>query len=139
MRFLLATIGALGILAMTMFSFAADKAPAASRTFELRTYYAPAGKMPGLLDRFRNHTVKLFEKHGMTVVGFWVPTDAKEAEQKLVYLMAYPSKAAADKSWDAFRKDPEWIKVKEESEKDGKLVEKVESVYLAPTEFSPLQ
>ena len=109
------------------------------RVFEMRTYYAPPGKMKALHARFRDHTVKLFKKHGMTVVGFWVPIDEKEAEKKLVYLLAYPSKEAADKSWKAFRADPDWVKAKKESERDGALVEKVESVYLNPTDYSPMK
>lgn len=109
------------------------------RVYEMRTYYAAPGKMTALLARFRDHTVKLFEKHGMTVVGFWVPTDPKEADHKLVYILSYPSKEAADKSWQAFRDDPDWKKAREASEKDGKLLEKVESVFLKPTDFSPLK
>ena len=110
-----------------------------TRVFELRTYYAAPGKMQALHARFRDHTCKLFEKHGMTVVGFWSPTDEKQAEQKLVYLLAFPSKEAADKSWKAFRDDPEWKAVREASEKDGKLVDKVESVFLNPTDYSPMK
>jgi hypothetical protein len=82
---------------------------------------------------------KLFEKHGMTIVGFWSPLDKAEAEKKLVYILAYPSKEAADKAWKAFREDPEWVKAKDESEKDGKLVDKVESVYMSPTDYSPMK
>src|SRR5262245_37408500 len=110
-----------------------------TRVFELRTYYAAPGKMQALHARFRNHTCKLFEKHGMTLVGFWVPTKAEESEQKLIYVLAFPSKAAADNSWKAFREDPEWKTVREASEKGGKLVDKVESVYLNPTDYSPLK
>jgi hypothetical protein len=110
-----------------------------TRVFELRTYYAPAGKMEALHARFKDHTCKLFEKHGMTVVGFWAPTDAKESQRKLVYILAFPSREAAAKSWEAFRTDPEWLRVKDASEKDGKLVEKVESTFLNPTDYSPLK
>ena len=109
------------------------------RVFEMRTYYAAPGKMKALHARFRDHTCGLFKKHGITIVGFWSPTDPKEAEKKLVYILAYPSKAAADKSWEAFRKDPDWNKAKADSEKDGKLVDKVESVYMNPTDYSPLK
>ena len=109
------------------------------RVFEMRTYYAAPGKMKALHARFRDHTLKLFEKHGITNIGYWSPTDAKEAEKKMVYILAYPSKAAADKSWDAFRKDAVWVKAKADSEKDGTLVDKVESVFLNPTDYSPLK
>jgi hypothetical protein len=110
-----------------------------TRVFELRTYYAAPGKMDALHARFRDHTCKLFEKHGMTIVGFWSPTDPKQAERKLIYVLAFPSRAAAAKSWKAFGADPEWKRVKDASEKDGKLVEKVESVYMNPTDYSPLK
>jgi hypothetical protein len=110
-----------------------------TRVFELRTYYAAPGKMEALHARFKDHTCKLFEKHGMTIIGFWSPTDPKEAERKLIYVLAFPSREAAAKSWKAFGADPEWQRVKTASEKDGKLVEKVDSVYMNPTDYSPLK
>ena len=119
---------------------AADPKPAAdTRVFELRTYYANPGKMAALNARFRDHTCKLFEKHGMTCVGFWNPIDPKESEEVLVYLLAFPSKEAADKSWKAFGEDPEWKQVKAESEKDGPLVKKVDRKFLTPTDYSKLK
>src|SRR4051794_23700587 len=105
----------------------------------MRTYYANPGKMSALHARFRDHTCKLFEKHGMTIIGFWSPIDGKEADEKMVYILAYPSKEAADKSWAAFRNDPDWKAAREASEKDGTLVKKVESVYLNPTDYSPIK
>jgi hypothetical protein len=142
MRLWTGLLAAIGVIGLGSAGFAEDKTPGKkedARVYEMRTYYAPPGKMPALLSRFRDHTVKLFEKHGMTVVGFWLPVDPKEAEHKLVYILSYPSKAAAEKSWKDFQSDPDWVKAKEASEKDGKLVEKVDSVYLNPTDFSPLK
>jgi hypothetical protein len=110
-----------------------------TRVFELRTYHAAPGKMEALHARFRDHTCKLFKKHDMTIIGFWTPADAKEAEKTLVYLLAFPSREAADQSWKAFMADPQWKAAKEASEKDGKLVEKVERVFLNPTDYSPLK
>jgi len=110
-----------------------------TRVFEMRTYYANPGKMEALHARFRNHTNKLFVKHGMTLIGYWSPIDTKEAERKLIYILAYPSKEAADKSWQAFRTDSAWLKAKGESEKDGVLVEKVDSIFLNPTDYSPIK
>jgi hypothetical protein len=110
-----------------------------TRVFELRTYYAPPGQMPKLLARFRDHTCKLFAKHNITIIGFWLPTDAKEAETKLVYLLAHASQADAAKNFAAFRADPDWLSAKEASEKAGKIVDKVESVFLTPTDFSALK
>ncbi len=109
------------------------------RVFEMRTYYAAPGKMEALHARFRDHTCKLFKKHGMALIGFWSPIDAKEAEQKMIYVLAFPSKSAADKSWQAFRDDPAWKEARAASEKNGKLVDRAESVYLNPTDYSPVK
>jgi len=110
-----------------------------SRVFELRTYTANEGKLEALHARFRNHTAKLFQKHGMTNVGYWSPKDMPLAQNTLVYLLAYPSREAAKNSWESFRNDPEWKKVKEESEANGELVKKVDSVYMDPTDYSPMK
>jgi hypothetical protein len=133
-----AAVLALGALALQLHAREGEK-QTASRVFEMRTYYAAPGKMEALHARFRDHTCKLFEKHGMTLVGFWSPTDAKEAEKKMVYILAFPSREAAAKSWSAFANDPAWKAAREASEKDGKLVERVESVYLNPTDYSPVK
>ena len=111
-----------------------------SRCFELRTYYAPAGKLEALHARFRDHTLKLFKKHGLDVVGFWGPTDKeKGSENTLVYMLAFPSREAREKAWVAFRADPEWQAVLKESEKNGKLTEKIDSVIMMSTDYSPLK
>jgi len=110
-----------------------------TRVFELRTYYAAPGKMEALHARFRDHTCKLFKKHGMEIVAFWSPIDPQQAEQKLIYVLAFPSKEAADKSWKAFRDDPDWKAAKEASEKNGTLVSRVESVFMNPTDYSPMK
>ena len=113
--------------------------PMKPRVFEMRTYYAAPGKMDALHKRFKDHTCKLFEKHGMTMIGFWSPTDAKEAEQKMVYILAFPSREAADKAWQEFQDDPAWKEAKAASEKDGKLVDKVDRVFLKATDYSPMK
>jgi hypothetical protein len=111
-----------------------------SRCFELRTYYAAPGKLEELHARFRNHTMKIFKKHGMEVVGFWGPTDKeKGSENTLVYMMAFPSREARDKAWKEFGADPEWKKAKDESEKNGRLTEKVEFVILNATDYAPIK
>lgn len=109
------------------------------RVFEMRTYYAHPGKMQALHQRFRNHTNKLFEKHGMTLIGYWSPIDPEQAELKMVYILAYPSREAAAQSWKDFINDPDWKKVKAASEVNGPLVARVESVYLNPTDYSPIK
>jgi NIPSNAP len=128
------------ILMSTLSAAADEPKPAAdARVFEMRTYYAHPGKMAALHARFRDHTCKLFEKYGITLIGFWSPIDKKESEEVMVYILAYPSKEAADKAWKAFREDPEWIKAKAESEKDGPLVKEAKSQFLSPTDYSKLK
>jgi len=111
-----------------------------SRCFELRTYYAAPGKLEELHARFRNHTMKLFKKHRMEVVGFWGPTDKdKGSENTLVYVLAFPSREAREKAWQEFRTDPEWQAVAKESEKNGKLTDKIDSVVMKATDYSPIK
>ncbi len=112
---------------------------AANRVYELRTYHTLPGRLPALQARFRDHTVKLFEKHGMKNVGYWVPQDAPNSENTLIYVLSYDSREAAKKGWDAFRNDPDWKAAQKASEADGKIVEKVESVYMSPTDYSPVK
>jgi hypothetical protein len=109
------------------------------RSFELRTYTAAPGKLAALQARFRDHTVALFEKHGMTNIGYWVAEDADgNPTDTLIYLLAHRSRQAAKESWAAFQADPDWISAREASEVDGRLTASVQSVYLSPTDFSAL-
>lgn len=110
-----------------------------TRVFELRTYTTHPGKLDALNARFRNHTVKLFEKHGMTNVVYMTPLDAPQSENTLVYLLAHKSREAAKASFDAFRNDPDWVKARTESEAAGPIVVKVDSVFLKPTDYSPMK
>lgn len=103
--------------------------------FELRTYHAALGKLDELNARFRDHTVKLFANHGITSVGYWIPTD--NTNNLFIYLLGYPNREARDKSWKEFGADPEWQAAQKASEANGKLVTKVDSVYLHATDFSP--
>jgi hypothetical protein len=115
--------------------------------YEMRTYTAAEGKLPALHARFREHTNALFLKHGMTLIGYWTPAPpgtAKEDEadrsgNTLVYILAYPDRGAREAMWKAFQSDPEWKKSRDDSEKEGKLVVKVESVFLNPTDYSPIK
>jgi hypothetical protein len=135
MRFLLPTLGLAAFFTMTADTLADDKP--ATRLYEMRTYYAAPDKLDALNARFRDHTVKLFEKHGMENVGYFVPVgDNKEG--KLVYFLSYPDKAARDKSWAAFLADPDWKKAAADSEKDGKILAKIEFKFLTATEYSPV-
>lgn len=107
-----------------------------ARVYELRTYTTLEGRLPALHARFRDHTMKLFAKHGMENVIYCTPLDE---EHKLVYLLAHPSREAAKEAFLKFRDDPEWIAARNASEADGKIVAKVESVFLTPTDYSPMK
>ena len=120
-----------------MSATAAAQAPV--RVFELRTYTANPGKFEGMKARFRDHILPLFKKHNLTVVGFWTYADAPASENTLVYILAHESREAAKKNWAAFSADPVRKQVWAETEKDGPINMKVESVYLNPTDFSPIK
>ena len=106
-----------------------------NKCYELRIYTAAPGKFDALHKRFREHTCKLFEKHGMTNIGYWVPLD--KSDERLFYILAYPDRAARAKSWGEFMKDKEWLTAWKASETDGKLVAKSESQFLHATDYSP--
>jgi len=110
-----------------------------NRVFEIRRYTAEPGKLEALHARFRDHTVQIFKKHGMASVGYFAPQDDPLSKDTLIYVLAFPSRDAAKKSWDEFRADPEWQKVQKESEANGKLVTKVESIFADPTDYSPMK
>ena len=126
-KLLLATL----LMTMTM--------TAENRVFEMRTYTTVDGRLDALLTRFRDHTTKLFEKHGMTNIGYWVPQDSPLSKNTLIYVLAFPSREAAKKSWDAFRTDPVWQKAQKESEVSGKIVDHVVSVFMDPADFSKIK
>lgn len=127
---------AAGVLIGSVAQSALNKDKEAPMLYELRTYHTVDGRLPALQARFRDHTVKLFEKHGMKNVVYLTPVDEPN---KLVYLLAHKDRAARDASFEAFRNDPEWTAAKDVSEKDGKIVEKVEFVFLNPTDYSPMK
>jgi len=112
-------------------------ASSATPVYELRIYHTYEGKLDDLLRRFREHTTRLFEKHGMKNVAYWTPTDEPLKGKTLVYILAHPSRDAATANWQAFRDDPEWQSVRDKSEANGKIVEKVDSTFLVMTDFSP--
>ena len=110
------------------------------RVFELRTYYTNDGKLTDLHKRFRDHTCRLLKQHGAELIGFWTPLDEKDGKvDKLIYLVAFPSRDAAKKTWAEFQKDPEWQKVYKESHTTGALVGKVDSVFMEPTDYSEIK
>ena len=103
--------------------------------YELRFYRAAAGKMDALHDRFRDHALPLFARHGVEVVGFWVPEHDPE---QLVYLVRFRDAEARERAWNGFRNDPEWQSAKADSERDGALVEKQDHWVMEPTDYSPM-
>ncbi len=128
----------LGAMVHALGGFAAGEAE--GTVFELRIYQCAEGRLPALLMRFREHTVGLFAKHGIKSVAYWLPMSGaldQPKDRTLVYVLKYPSRDDAARMWKAFQGDPEWVRVKAESEKDGPIVEKVDSTFLELTDFSP--
>jgi NIPSNAP len=108
-----------------------------TRLYELRTYTTLPGRLPALNKRFAEHTLKLFEKHGMKNEMYWIPTDPAKKDNTLIYVVSHENQEAADASWKAFGADPDWKAARDASEADGKIVEKVERVYMTLTDYSP--
>jgi len=137
----LAAVVALTALGMAPAADPSERqARSTGRIFELRTYHCHPDRLAALNARFRDHTCSLFRKHGMEVVGFWTPQEGQKGHgDTLVYLLAFPSRQAAEASWRAFRDDPEWKAAKEASEKDGPIVASVESVFLDATDYSAIK
>jgi len=115
----------------------ADPAQTATAVYELRVYHAAAGKLAELEARFRDHTIELFNRHGIKSVAYWTPLDEPDKSNTLIYILQHPSREAAAANWKAFQDDPEWKSVHEKSEANGKLVDKIDSTFLALTDFSP--
>src|ERR1044071_7656229 len=114
--------------------------PAASgRVFEIRTYHCFPGRLDALHKRFREHTMKIFEKHGMTNVAYWTFADSPAKENTLIYVISHASREQAKKNWDEFRNDPEWKQVAADSNVNGNIVTKVDSVFADATDYSPLK
>lgn len=127
----------------TGFAFIAGRTTAKeeekTQVYELRTYTTHEGKLEDLHKRFRDHTNRLFVKHGMRLVGYWTPMDEPASENTLIYILAHDSREAAQKSFEAFRADPEWKEAYAKSHENGPIVEKVVSTFLTPTDYSPLK
>jgi len=110
-----------------------------AKVYELRTYTAPEGKLGDLHARFRNHTMRIFDTHGMKSVAYFAPQDAPLSQNTLIYIPEHPSREEAKKHWAEFSADPEWQKVSADSQKDGRIVTKVDSVFMTPTDYSPMK
>jgi len=141
------TLTPIRVCALSALSFAAgslltrqiDVHAAASHVYELRVYHAPAGKLAALETRFRDHTITIFNRHHMTSVGYWVPQDEPQKSNTLIYILRHDSRESAQQNWKEFRDDPEWQAVAKPSEANGKIVEKVDSTFMEPTDFSKIK
>jgi len=132
------SIMAVGVIAFAAGVSVGQEKRADPKVYELRTYTTLPGRLPALHRRFAEHTMKLFEKQGMKNGMYWVPTDEARKDNTLIYFLVHESQEAADKSWKAFVADPEWIKVRDASEADGKILAKPpERVFMKLTEYSP--
>jgi hypothetical protein len=129
----------IGFAAGSWYGSAAALAQSANRVYELRTYTAPEGKLPDLQARFRDHTMRIFQKHGMKNHGYWVPQDAPLKDNTLIYIISHESRDKAKASWSAFGADPEWQKVAKESQANGRILTSVVSVYMDPADYSPMK
>ena len=134
------TIFVLGLISGSIIQLAnVAEAQSSNRVFELRTYTTLPGRLDALHARFAQHTIRLFERHGMTNIGYFSPQDLPLAENTLIYILAHNSREAAEASWEAFVADPEWQRVFEESQRDGRIVEKLESIFLDATDYSQMK
>ncbi len=143
MRKLLSLLGIVGVvvavISVSSIAPAADAPQKKDRVFELRTYITNAGKLPDLHKRFREHTCRIFQRHGIEMIGFWVPLEKPDCENTLTYLVTFPSVEAQKKAWKEFGADPEWKKVFAESHKNGIIVKEVHSTTMTPTDYSGLR
>jgi hypothetical protein len=135
------TLSATALIAMGLIGFSAGISVGQgqnTRVYELRTYTTLPGRLPALNKRFAEHTIELFEKHGMKSEIYWAPTDEPLKDNTLIYVISHESREAADKNWKEFQADPDWIKARDESEADGKILAKPpERVFMTVTAYSP--
>ena len=129
--------GAATMLAMGVMS--RSRADAPNHVYELRLYHVAAGKMDALKARFGEHTDALFKRHGMKSIGYWQPEDAPSSQELFIYVLEHPSREEAEKNWASFQNDPEWRKVKAESEAHGSLVDRIDRYFMDPTSYSALK
>jgi hypothetical protein len=129
----------IGGAAVTLgFSFIRDT-QTSQHVYELRMYHVNEGKMDALIARFGDHTDAIFRRHNMKSIGYWRPQDEPNRQNLFVYILEHPSREEAKKNWAAFQADPEWKKVKADSETDGPLAQKIDSYFMDPTSFSALK
>lgn len=127
------------IISLSAGIFASSSAAQDDKVYELRIYTATPGNLGNLHARFREHTIRIFENHGMKIVGFWSPLSEEDADDTLIYVLEHASQDAADASWQAFGQDPEWKSVSDASNANGPILAGVERRYMSATDYSPLQ
>jgi len=127
-----------GAAVMLALSYSSAAKPP-QHVYELRVYHAKEGKMDALKARFGDHTDSIFKRHNMRSIGYWTPEDPPDSQNLLIYVLEHPSRQEAEKNWAAFQADPEWKKVKSESEANGPLVDHVDRHFMDPTSFSALK
>jgi hypothetical protein len=130
---------AAAMLVLSGYAVGRASQPAPAHVYEMRTYTAAEGKFDAVSARFRDHTIRIFQRHNMKSVGYWTPLEGPTAGTTLVYILEHPSREEARKNWAEFSADPEWQKVKAESEVGGRIVAKAESVFLVPTDYSAIK
>jgi hypothetical protein len=136
--YLLSFICGVGLM-LNLNTLTGAKTESRNHVYELRLYHVNEGKMDALKARFGDHTDAIFKQHNMKSVGYWQPEDAPSSQNLFVYILEHPSRADAEKNWADFQADPEWKKVKAESEKNGALVDRIDRYYMDPTSYSALQ
>ena len=127
-----------GVALMTTFTTLGQSKPS-PRIYELRMYHVNENKMDALVARFRDHTDALFRKHNMKSIGYWIPEDAPHSQNLFIYILEHPNRAEAEKNWSDFQADPEWKRVKAESEMQGPLADHIDRFFMDPTSFSELK
>jgi hypothetical protein len=127
------------LLALAMNTVTQSHAQSPSHVYELRMYHTNEGKLDAVVARFRDHSDKMLRQYNMKSIGYWVPQDAPNSSNLLVYVLEHPSRQEADKNWAAFNKDPEWMKVRAATEANGALISKVDRYFMNPTDFSALK
>ena len=128
-----------GALMLALSGLGGSDAQSPRHVYELRLYHVKEGKMDALKARFGDHTDSIFKRHNMKSIGYWSPEDAPNSQNLFVYILEHPSRQEAEKNWAAFQGDPEWQRVKAESEANGPLVDRIEKYFMDPTSFSALQ
>ena len=133
------TSGAAGAVIIGPWNGDRNAGAAATRVFELRVYHTFPGRLPALQSNFRDHNIDFLKKHGIVSIGYWTPQDAPASENTLIFILAHDSREAAARHWKEFHDDPEWQKIAKASQADGEIVERVESTFLTPTDYSPVR